>query len=160
MVTTFTISATETYSEADVKAVMRSAYEDIIGFANRGMVTFSSAKSWIEDLIYILNKKALKFFEIQLYDSNNRWLKTYKYEVSSGYLTNSASGGINYYEFPSGSYAKLFASLDFSKQNAEEVNRILHEERGWGYGSQSQGSVTQEKTYVSGNLSLNRSVIQ
>jgi len=59
MATTFSISASETYSEADVKAVMRSTYEDIIGFANRGFITYDSAKSWIEDLIFILNEEVL-----------------------------------------------------------------------------------------------------
>ena len=160
MATTFTISATETYSEADVKAVMRSTYEDIMGFANRGIITYDRAKNWVEDLIFILNKKALKFFEIQLYGSNNKSIKTYRYEVSSGGLTSSTSGGIYYYDFPTGTYAKMFASLDYTKDTANEVYRVLHEERGWGHGAASEGIAQRERSYSSGNLTLNRSVIQ
>lgn len=160
MSTTFTVSATETYSEVDVKVVMRHTYEDIIGFANCGIITYSSAKSWIEDLIFIMNRKALKFFEIQLYKSDHVWIKTYHYDVVSGYLvSNSPSGGINYYDFPAGAYGKLFAELDCSSGNSSEVDRILHEDRGWGYGSASKGTQQKERSYVSGNLGLNRSVI-
>ncbi|HWA34423.1 MAG TPA: hypothetical protein VG737_09855 [Cyclobacteriaceae bacterium] len=161
MALTFTISESETYSEADVKAVMKNTYEDIIGFANRDMITYSTAKTWIEDLIFILNKNALKFFEIKIYTAGGTWLKAYRYEVSSGYFVSSApSGGINYFDFPDNSHATLYAELDYANRNATEVNRILHEERGWGTGAASQGIIQKERSYVSGNLALNRSVIQ
>lgn len=161
MAWTFTISESETYSEADVKVVMRSTYEDIIGFANRGIITYSAAKKWIEDVIFIMNKKSLKFFEIKLFNSSNKWIRTYRYEVASGFLvSNSLSGGINYFDFPDGTWATLYAELDYTNERANEVNRILHEERGWGYGSATQGTLQRERSYVSGNLALNRSIIQ
>ncbi len=161
MYTTFTISATETYSEADVKAVMRNTYEDIIGFANRGITAYSTAKSWIEDIVFILNRKALKFFEIKIYDSNHNRIETYKYEVSSGtFVSGSSSGGIDYFKYPTGAYATLYAELDYLSENGTEVNRILREERGWVTGSATEGIGQKERSYVSGNLALNRSLIK
>lgn len=161
MSTTFTISATETYSEADVKAVMKNTYEDIIGFANRKIISYDRAKGWIEDLIFILNRKCLSFFEIKLYDKDGKWIETYRYEVSSGsFVSGSSSGGIDYFKYPEGTTAGLLASLDFSNENANEVNRILKEERGWGTGSASSGTAQKERSYVSGDLALNRSLIK
>lgn len=161
MYSTFTISETETYSEADVKAVMKNTYEDIIGFANRGIITYSAAKKWIEDIIFILNQKCLKFFEIKLFDNDNKWIETYRYEVSSGsFISGSPSGGIDYFKYHSGTLGSLFASLDYDSENATEVNRILHEERNWGIGTASQGNAQKERSYVSGNLALNRSIIK
>ncbi|MFI5172907.1 MAG: hypothetical protein ACHQFW_10980 [Chitinophagales bacterium] len=136
MYTTFTISGTEVYSEADVKAVMKNAYEDIIGFANRGIISYSRAKTMIEDLIFILNRKCLKYFEIRLFNSNNIRIEAFRYEVVVGnFLAGSNSGGINYFKYPEGTKASLYAELDWSHNDASEVDRVLHEERNWGYGA-------------------------
>src|SRR6185295_7869892 len=114
MSTSYTFSGTDSYSVSDVKAVMQNTYEDIIGFANRGMISYQSAEKWIEDLTYTLNQKALKFFELQVYNSYGTWLKSYRYTVNTfGYLSSgSLSGGINYYSLPDGAKVKLFAELN------------------------------------------------
>lgn len=161
MSTTFTVSETESYSEADVKAVMKNAYEDIIGFANTGVITYTRAKGWIEDIIFILNRKCLKFYEIQLYDKNDKWIETLRYDVVLGsFFSSSVSGGIDYYKYPEGTKAGFFAGLDWSHENVQEVNRVLHEERNWGYGSPSVGTAQAERNYVNGNLALKRSLIK
>src|SRR5688500_10905088 len=110
MSTTYTFSGTDSYSVSDVKAVMQNTYEDIIGFANRGIITYNKAASWIDDLSYVLNQKVINFFEIQLYDKYSNWYKTYRYDVDSyGFLTTgSMSGGINYYSFSAGTTAVLY----------------------------------------------------
>lgn len=160
MSTSYTFSGTDSYTISDVKAVMQNTYEDIIGFANKGMISYPSAEKWIEDLTYILNQKALKFFELQLYNSNGTWLKSYRYTANSfGYLSSgSSSGGINYYCVPDGSKVKLYAELDYGKGNYQSVNEELNR-RGWGIGSASEGSQTYERSYVSNSLELKRSII-
>ena len=45
---TFTVSNTEAYTEADVKAVMQNTYEDILGFANRKLVDYSNLVEQLE----------------------------------------------------------------------------------------------------------------
>ena len=161
MSTSYTFTGTDTYSVSDVKAVMQNTYEDIIGFANRGMVSYKSAEGWIEDLTYILNQKALKFFELQLFSSNGTWIKSYRYTVNSfGYLSSgSLSGGINYYSLPDGAKVKLFADLNQeNKELYQKVNEELNR-RGWGNGAASEGTQTYERSYVSNSLELKRSKI-
>lgn len=160
MSTSYTFTGTDTYSVSDVKAVMQNTYEDIIGFANKEIITYQRAKGWIDDLTYMLNEKVIKFFEIQLYDKAGTLYKSYRYLVDTyGYLsTGSMSGGINYYSFPDGTKAILYADLDFSKTNAARVNEELNR-RGWGTGSAMEGTQTYERSYVSNNLQLKRSVI-
>ena len=156
---TFTISATEVYSESDVKIVMRNTYEDIIGFANRKLVDYSRVKKWIEDIIFILNEKALKSFEIQLYNTAGQRFKSYKYIVNtSGYLSSgSSSGGIDYFDIPSGTTINLFAEIDNDKANANEVRRVLVEKKGWSTnGTAMEGNSTFGRTYASGSLELKR----
>ncbi|MCD0471826.1 hypothetical protein [Flavobacterium sp. JAS] len=157
---TYTFSGTESYSESDVKAVMQNTYEDIIGFANRQIISYVRAESWIEDLTYILNQKVVKFFEIQINNASGTKFMSYKYTVDNyGYLsTGAASGGINYFAIPSGCSATLYVDLDFSKSNATVVNDNLRK-RGWGTGSALQGIETQDRNYISNNLRLQRSII-
>lgn len=157
---TYTFSGTESYSESDVKAVMQNTYEDIIGFANRQIISYARAESWIEDLTYVLNQKVVKFFEIQINNASGIKFMSYKYTVDNyGYLsTGAASGGINYFAIPSGCSATLYVDLDLSKPNATVVNENLRK-RGWGTGSALQGTETHDRNYISNNLRLQRSVI-
>ncbi|WP_291144885.1 hypothetical protein [Flavobacterium sp. UBA7680] len=157
---TYTFSGTESYSESDVKAVMQNTYEDIIGFANRQIISYARAESWIEDLTYVLNQKVVKFFEIQINNASGIKFMSYKYTVDNyGYLsTGAASGGINYFGIPSGCNATLYVDLDLSNPNATVVNENLRK-RGWGTGSALQGTETHDRNYISNNLRLQRSVI-
>lgn len=158
---TYTFSGTDTYTESDVKAVMQNTYEDIIGFANRGIITYERAKNWIEDITYMLKEKVLKSFEIQLYNASGERFQSYKYTVSSnGYLsTGSLSGGINFWSIPTGSTAGLFADMNHSLTNSTAVNDELAK-RGWGTnGSPLIGDETSERDYISNNLRLQRSLI-
>lgn len=162
MSTSYTFTGTETYSVSDVKAVMQNIYEDIIGFANRQMVEYDQAKRWIEDLTYLLNNKALRFFELQLVNVSGVRFKSYRYDVNTwGIITSGdASGGINYYSIPSDTKVTLFASLDdTSSKYAAVLNELLNS-RGWGTnGAPMEGTASLERSYVSNNLQLKRSVI-
>ncbi len=157
----YTFSGTDTYSVADVKAVMQSTYEDIIGFANRKMAEYGQTEKWIEDLTYLLKKRALKAFELQLYNANGSF-KSYRYDVNAWGVLSSGekSGGINYFEFPSDTKVKLYAELNAESTAYNEVYTELVDNRGWGTsGSAMNGSSTYERSYVSNDLQLKRSVI-
>jgi|GEM_PF-3539685 len=158
---TYTFTGTDTYSVADVEAVMKNTYEDIIGFANRGIISYEKAKSWINDLTYLLNEKILKSFEIQLYDAAGTKFKSYKYTVSvGGYLSSgSDSGGINFWSLATGTVAGLFADIDDSKSASAKVREELAN-RGWGTnGTPLTGNQSSERDYISNSLKLSRSVI-
>jgi hypothetical protein len=158
---TYTFSGSDTYSVADVKAVMQNTFEDIVGFANRDMVSFDDAKKWINDLTYILNQKALDFFELQLYNGLIRF-KSYRYKVETNGMVSAGdqSGGINYFGIPSSTKVFLFAELKKDSPNHGSVVNELCNNRRWGSdGSQMTGTATMERNYVSNALQLNRSVI-
>lgn len=162
MSTTHTFSGTDSYSVADVKAVMENTYEDIIGFANREMVGYNKVKSWIEDLTYLLNNKALKSFELQLYNSSGTRFKSYRYDINIFGLVISGdkSGGINYWEIPANTKVRLFVQLDESSRAYRTVLDELTHNRGWGTnGSAMNGTSSYERSYGSGSLQLKRSVI-
>lgn len=159
---TYTFSGTDSYSVSDVKAVMQNTYEDIIGFANRQIVEYGNAESWIEDLTYILNKKALKSFELQLYNAAGQRYKSYRYDVSLWGLITSGdkSGGINYFDIPASTKVGLYANLDKDSPNYLSVLQELTNNRGWGTnGSGMEGNASHERNYISNSLQLNRSVI-
>jgi hypothetical protein len=161
MSTTFSFTGTETYSVADVRAVMQNTFEDIIGFAIREMVTFEQAKQWIEDLTYTLNKKALRSFELQLWNGSGRF-KSYRYEVNTyGVVSSgSVSGGIDYYSIPAATTIRLYADLNSNSPTYSEVLKELLGNRKWGNnGSAMQGTANYDRSYVSGTLQLKRSVI-
>jgi Bacterial HORMA domain family 1 len=161
MSSTYTFSGTDTYSVSDVKAVMQNTFEDIVGFANRQLMSYDRAKQIIEDLTYILKNKALKAFEIQLYRGGTRF-KSYRYEVGvSGFLSSGdTSGGISYYSLPADTVVGLFAELDTNSATYNTVWSELHNNRNWGgNGSAMEGSSLHEKSYISNSLQLKRSVI-
>lgn len=162
MSTSNTFSGTDSYSVADVKAVMQNTYEDIVGFANKQLIDYGRAQSWIEDLTYLLNEKALSSFEIQLYNESGNRFQSYRYDVSvSGLIiSNGQSGGISYYEIPSNTSVRLFANLNEGTSNYAKVLRELLDNRGWGSnGSAMTGNTSYERSYASGSLQLKRSVI-
>ena len=152
---TYTFSGTDSYSVSDVKAVMQSTYEDIIGFANRQLIEYGNAESWIEDL-------TMKSFELQLYNSLGQRFKSYRYEVNTWGLITSGdkSGGINYFEFSASTKVGLFAQLDKESPNYSAVLKELTENRDWGTNASAMdGNATSERNYVSNSLQLSRSVI-
>jgi len=159
---TYTIANSEVYSEANVKAVMQNTYEDIIGFANRRLVDYSIVKHWVEDLVFLLNERVLKSFEIQLYNSADVRFKAYRYVVNSyGNIdSGSSSGGINYFEIPDGTKFGFLADVDFTKSNAEKIKKYLFEDKNWGQdGSSMQGTASFERSHSSGSLELKRYII-
>ena len=161
MSTTYSFTGTESYSVADVRAVMQNTFEDIIGFAIREMVTFEQAKQWIEDLTYTLNKRALRFFELQLWNGTACY-KSYRYEVNTFGVVSSGSqsGGIDYYSIPTTTTIRLLADLNPASPTYGEVFNELHYQRNWGNnGSAKQGNASYERSYVSGTLQLKRSTI-
>jgi len=158
---TYTFTGTESYTESDVKIVMQNTYEDIIGFANRNLITYATAESWIEELTYVLKKKIVKFFEIQLSKPTTTGISGYKYTVDSyGYLsTGENSGGISYYTIAADCKIKLFVELDTTNPNFDEINEDLHKNRGWGIGNSLGGTVSHDRNYVSNNLRFQRGQI-
>ncbi len=155
---TYTTTYTSTYTEARAIAVMVNVLEDIVVLAEARLITYERAKRWVEDILYLMKAKVLNFFELQCYSSAGTRIGGYKYTVSDdGTLhENSNSGGIDPYDLPDGCKVGLYADIDHSKSNIQEVMSELAN-RGWGTnGSALEGEMTYERSYSRNNFGLKR----
>ena len=155
---TYTTSYETTYTEARALLATLSVLADLIVFANIGMITSETAKDWISDLRYLMKAQVLKYFELQCYSTHGNRIGGYRFVVSGdGSLhENSLSGGIDPYDFPTGTKIKLFADVDYTKRNNDEVRRYL-EEHGWGTnGSALEGQLSYERAYSKDGYGLQR----
>ena len=155
---TYTSTYTSTYTEARARVVMVSVLEDFNILALSRMITFETAKSWMEDLLYLLNAKVLNYFELQYYTFTGLRVGGYRYTLrDDGSLhENSLSGGIDPYDVPQGSKVKLFADIDYSKSNIGKVKQYLAQ-RGWGTnGVPLGGQAVYERAYSKDGYGLQR----
>lgn len=155
---TYTTTRTNTYTEARARVVMLSVLEDLAVLAASRMISFETAKDWMEDLLYLVNARVLNFFELQYYSSTGSRIGGYKYNLSEdGSLQeNSQSGGIDPYDVPDGTKVKLFADIDYARQNITEVNEYLAS-RGWGTnGTPLGGQAVYERAYSKDGYGLRR----
>jgi hypothetical protein len=137
---------------------MISVLEDLFVLAASRLLNYNTAKNWMEDLLYMLNARVLNYFEIQAYSSNGSRIGGYKYVLKDdGSLQeNSLSGGIDPYDLPSGATVGLFADIDYSKRNIEEVRQYLAR-RGWGTnGLPLSGQASYERAYSKEGYGLER----
>lgn len=155
---TYTTTYTNTYTEARARAVMLSVLADLLALSDARMVSIEKAKQWMEDLLYLLNARVLNYFELQFYSSSAIRIGGYKYTLSDdGTLReNSGSGGIDPYDVPAGTGVRLFADIDYSKNNISEVKGYLAR-RGWGSnGTALKGQETYERAYSKDGYGLKR----
>jgi Bacterial HORMA domain family 1 len=155
---TYTTTDTSTYTEARARAVMLSVLEDLLVLAASRKIDIEKAKAWREDLLYLLNAGVLKYFELQYYSPKGTKIEGYKYTLSDdGSLQeNSPSGGIDPYDVPEGAIVNLFADIDYSKKNINEVLRYLSQ-RGWGTnGTPLGGQAVYERAYSKDGYGLQR----
>jgi hypothetical protein len=155
---TYTTTSTSTYSEARAVAVMFTVLEDLGNFAAARMITYLVANKWMEDLLYLATAKVLNYFELQYYDPKGARIGGYKYSMSDdGSLReNSVSGGIDPYDAPEGTNVRLFADIDYTKSNIEEVKENLAR-RGWGTnGTPLSGQAVYERAYSKDGYGVRR----
>jgi hypothetical protein len=155
---TYSGTYTSTYTEARARVVMVSVLEDLIVLAASRLVTYETAKKWMDDLLYLLNARVLNYFELQVYSSNGSSIGGYKYILKDdGSLQeNSKSGGIDPYSLPIGAKVGLFADIDYTKNNIINVKQCLAN-RGWGTnGIPLNGQASYERAYSKDGYGLQR----
>lgn len=151
---TYTVSTS--YTEARARAVMKSVFDDFVCFTIFNLTTVETITKWRRDILYMLDKEALKYFDIKFSAGSPRG---YRYSVSSdGTLSeNSLSGGINYYAYPSGTKVSIVVSLDESSSNYNEVENELIKNRGWGNnGISLTGGSQRDRAYSKDNYGVIR----
>lgn len=156
---TNTKSESTTYTEARAKYVMGKVYEDLLGLMNRGLITLERANKIREDVLYLLNKQVLKYFQLQFKTPEGSEIGGLHYEVKDGNVySNENSGSLNYWSLSSNTTVNLLVDLNYSASNISEVNKQL-EEWGWGSGNPLTGTKESLKNYSKDNYGLSQSKI-
>ena len=144
---TATRSQTNSFTEARLRAVMPEVGADFTNMAGAGIISFSTAQRWTEELTFVLQKQAARGFQVQLSCSGRAPIALdYRVSVDGTVRESSKAGGIDYYSLPEGTAATLFVDIDNSSSNIMEV-RLYTRQRGWGVGAAVLGDAVRDRVY-------------
>ena len=152
-------SGTTTYTEARARYVNDKVYDDTQAMAIRGLITNERAQNWRADILYILNKQAMDYFQFQFrFPDGTKKALQYDLKADGSILADDDSGGINYWAIPSGTKVVLHVSLDVNSTNYHEVNQKLTDD-GWGTGNSVTGNSNSSISYSKDGYGLKRNQI-
>lgn len=160
MSATNTNTVTDTYSETRARYVMGKVYEDFMGLMARDVITKEYADRMRRELLYLLDKKVLKSFQLQFTNTKGQKIGGINYEVRSNstIAVDDQSGGIDFWGLDDDTKVNLFIQKDSLSPNLAEVNRQLLA-WGWGAGSALTGTETYAKSYSNGGFGVKQSTI-
>src|ERR1700722_14610096 len=155
MSATNTNTVTDTYSETRARYVMGKVYEDFMGLMTRAVISKEYADRMPRELLYLLDKRVLKSFQLQFTNSYGRKIGGIHYEVRSDstIAIDDHSGGIDFWGLDDDTTVNLFIQKDLYSPNLAEVNRQLIA-WGWGAGSALAGTPTYAKSYSNGGFGV------
>jgi hypothetical protein len=160
MSTTYTLSNTNTYTEARARYVIGKVYEDITSLMLVGLITLDRAQLIRSQLLYLMEKQALKLFEFQF---NRSGVKIggvrYLVRADNSIVMDNDSGNINFWTLHgTGIFVVLFLDLNESSPNIQEVNKKLAE---WscGDGSALAGTEQVNNSYSKDGYGVKQSII-
>ncbi len=153
---TYTVTGTNTFTEARVREVMKPVFDDFIGCAMRGFVEREQAQGWCDDLTYLLIQQAISDFELQFTRPDGTRCG-FQYVVSDdgSLIEASSSGGLKLHQLPAGTSASVRVTYreDVKPHVREEMRR-----RGWSPGGTSlAGDAVRERAYSKDGYGLIRS---
>ncbi|MCW0453830.1 hypothetical protein [Xanthomonas sacchari] len=114
-----TTTATDTYSVADIEAVMRRVTADLVMIASStGAITETKAREWAHDIELLAKKGYLRAADVTLL-SNDVEQRATRYTVDSetGSLSMSRPGGVLWPKVPN-AYLRIILSYNGSYDNA------------------------------------------
>lgn len=156
---TLTASSTDAYTEARAKYVMGKAYDDFMALMSRGFagITKNVLDNWRDDILYLMDKRGLDFFQIQLVlpDGSKKALM-YEVRHNGMFMSDNSSGGVNFWQFPQESKVCLLISRN--RNNREDTDAYVLR-RGFGIGSEIKGTSSGQITYSKDNYGLTRKMI-
>lgn len=160
MSTSYTRSESSTYSEARARYVMNKVQEDLLGLMSRNLISLDRVNSIKSDVLYLLNKEALKYFQLQFKTPDGEEVGGLHYEVNANgqIYSDEDSGRINYWMLSSDIKVNLLVQLHRESKNIDEVDRQL-EDWGWGNGSALTGTREVLKSYSKDGYGVTQSKI-
>jgi hypothetical protein len=133
---------------------------DFTGVAVAGHAAYDKCMEWNTDLSFLLEKEALRNFQIQ-FTCDGHTPVALEYTVSAdGTLQSSdKAGGIDYFALPKGTRASLYVSLNYESQHIETVKTYLRD-HGWGFNGQAiSGTGTKDRVYSTDGYGVTRNKI-
>jgi|GEM_PF-1844275 len=160
MSTSYTRSESTTYTAARARYVMGKVQEDLLGLMNRGLINLERVNSIKSDVLYLLDKQALKYFQLQFKTPEGKEIGGLHYDVKSNgqIFSDEDSGRINYWMLSSDTKVNLLVDLDRNSNYIDEVDRQL-EDWGWGTGTALSGTKEVLKSYSKEGYGLTQSKI-
>lgn len=148
MTTTYTNSVSDTYTIARAKYVLGKVYEDLLAIYQANIITKERCDNTRNDLLYLAENKVLKYFQFQFKKTDGAEIGGLHYEVNaSGSISiDDKTGGLDYWNLPTGVRFTLLVHMDSSAPNYDTVNQEL-ERRGWGKGNSLSGTQEYLKSY-------------
>lgn len=160
MSNTYTNSISSTYSEARARYVLGKVYEVLMNLLMVDLVTKSYTDECRTQLLYLMDKKALKSFEFQFHSLEGSEIGGLRYEIraDSSIVIDDDSGGVDFWGLSKNTTVTLSITKDLSSTHIEEVKRQL---TAWGYGPGSAltGTSTHIGSFSKGGFGVNQSKI-
>jgi hypothetical protein len=144
---TFSHTRTSTFTEARVRQVMKSVFDELVGAANRGFISLEKAKKWNDDLTYMLSRQVVAYFELQFRTPEGK-RAGFRYDVSDdgSLLEASRSGGQQLHMLPDGTRGTIFVTFREGQLDPQTDAELTG--RGWvSGGSPLQGEGTRDRAY-------------
>ncbi|WP_164019861.1 hypothetical protein [Pyxidicoccus trucidator] len=144
---TFSHTRTSTFTEARVREVMKSVFDELVGAARRGFISLENAQKWNDDLTYMLFRQVVAYFELQFRTPEGQRVG-FRYDVSDdgSLLEGSRSGGQRLYMLPDGTRGSIFVSFREGQLDSETDTELTR--RDWVSGGSSlQGEGTRDRAY-------------
>ena len=157
---TITQSVTDTYTEARARYVMGKVYDHLVSLYMRSIITKDYADEIRRDILYLMDKKAVTYFQLQFKTPGGAEIGGLHYEVraDSTISLDEDSGGIDFWGLAKNTSVSLLVNLNRSSPNIAQVDRQL-EEWGWGTGTALTGSHRSSKSFAKDGYGLKESII-
>jgi hypothetical protein len=159
MVETITRSVTDTYTEARARYLMGKVYDHLVSLYIRGIMTKSEADRMREEILYLMDRKAIIYFQLKFNRPNSPECGLH-YEVrgDSTISMDDESGGLNFWSLDKNTSVRLLVQLNRSSPHISQVDRQL-EEWGWGTGTALTGIYQPSKSFSKDGYGLKESIV-
>ncbi len=157
---TTTRSVTDTYTEARARYVMGKVYDHLVSLYMTDIITKDYADEIRRDILFLMDKKAVTYFQLQFKTPGGSEIGGLHYEVraDSTISMDEDSGGIDFWRLAKNTEVSLLVNLNRYSPNISQVNKQL-EEWGYGTGAALTGTHQSSKSFSKDGYGLKESII-
>jgi hypothetical protein len=160
MITTLTRAITDTYTEARARYVMGKVFDHLISLCMRGIITKAYADEIRSDILYLLDRRAVTFFELQFKYPNGNEIGGLHYAVraDASISIDTDSGGVDFWSLPQNTQVNLLVQLNRNSIHIAEVDKQIAE-WGWVNGTSLAGVHQPKGSFSKEGFGLKQSIV-